>query len=210
MHSDNSSRFRQAITAMPVVAILRGVRSEEVIAVAQGIYDAGIRVIEVPLNSPDPLASIENLATHFGHDAIIGAGTVLSSHDVARCRDAGAKIIVSPNMNVEVIRATTAAGMISAPGCMTPTEVFTALDAGAHAVKLFPGEMVTAAAVKGFRAVLPNDTILLVVGGMSADTVASYRSAGADGFGIGSAIYRAGITAAEAGANAAKFVAALS
>ena len=210
MSCDNTVRLRNAITTMPVVAILRGVRPNEVIAVAQAIYDAGIRVIEVPLNSPDPLASIENLAVHFGNNAIIGAGTVLNADDVARCSNAGAQIIVSPNMNVDVIRATLGAGIISAPGCLTPTEAFAALDAGAHAIKLFPGELIPAAAVKGMRAVLPKDTIVLVVGGVSADAVASYRAAGADGFGIGSAIYRAGLTAAETGTNDAKFVAALS
>lgn len=210
MSCDNMVRFRKAITTMPVIAILRGVRPDEVIAVAQAIYTAGIRVIEVPLNSPEPLASIENLNAHFRDDAIIGAGTVLTIDDVARCRNAGAQIIVSPNMNVDVIRATIATGMISAPGCLTPTEAFAAFHAGAHAVKLFPGELIPAGAVKSMRAVLPKDAIVLVVGGISADAVASYRTAGADGFGIGNAIYRPGISAAEAGENAANFVAALS
>jgi 2-dehydro-3-deoxyphosphogalactonate aldolase len=203
------TRFAEAIAAMPIVAILRGVTPDEVISVAQAIFEAGIRVIEVPLNSPDPLTSISRLATHFGERAIVGAGTVLSIDDVARCKTAGAQIIVSPNMNPDVIRATVSAGMISAPGCLTPTEAFTALEAGAHAVKLFPGELISAAAVKAMRAVLPKEAIVLVVGGISADAMQNYHDAGANGFGIGGGIYRAGTSAAQAGANAAKFVAAL-
>jgi 2-dehydro-3-deoxyphosphogalactonate aldolase len=208
--SDNVARFAQAITAMPIVAIVRGVKPDEVAGIAQAIYDAGIRVIEVPLNSPDPLVSIEKLAAHFGDRAIVGAGTVLTIGDVADCKAAGAQIIVSPNMNADVVRATVAAGMISAPGCLTPTEAFAALDAGAHAVKLFPGELVSAAAVKAMRAVLPKDAIVLVVGGVSADHISSYRDAGASGFGIGGGIYRAGYSAEQARTNAAAFVAAIS
>jgi 2-dehydro-3-deoxyphosphogalactonate aldolase len=204
-----ATRFIQAIASMPIVAILRGVKPDEVVAVAQAIYDAGVRVIEVPLNSPDPFTSIKKLAEHFGDRAIVGAGTVLNTADVARCHEAGAQIIVSPNMNPEVIRASVASGMISAPGCLTPTEAFAALEAGAHAVKLFPGELVSAAAVKAMRAVLPTDAIVLVVGGVSEELVNTYRDAGANGFGIGGGIYRAGYSAAQAGANAAAFVKAM-
>jgi 2-dehydro-3-deoxyphosphogalactonate aldolase len=204
-----AARFAEAIAAMPIVAILRGVKPDEVIAVAQAIFDAGVRVIEVPLNSPNPLTSIANLAAHFGDRAIVGAGTVLTVDAVTRCKDAGAQIIVSPNMNPDVIRATVAAGMISAPGCLTPTEAFAALDAGAHAVKLFPGELISAAAVKAMRAVLPKEAIILVVGGVSADLIGRYREAGANGFGIGGGIYRVGTSAEQAEANAAAFVAAL-
>ena len=207
--TDNAVSFAQAIKAMPIVAILRGVKADEVVAVAQAIYDAGVCVIEVPLNSPNPFISIASLAAHFGDKAIVGAGTVLNTDDVARCKDAGAQIIVSPNMNPDVIRATVAAGMISAPGCLTPTEAFAALDAGANAVKLFPGELISAAAVKAMRAVLPKDAIVLVVGGVSAELVSSYREAGASGFGIGGGIYRVGYSAGQAGANAAAFVAAI-
>ncbi len=201
--------FAEVIAAMPIVAILRGVKPDEVIAVAQAIYEAGVRVIEVPLNSPDPLISVANLAAHFGDRAIIGAGTVLNAEAVALCKAAGAQIIVSPNMNLDVIRATVAAGMISAPGCLTPTEAFAALDAGAHAVKLFPGELISAAAVKAMRAVLPKQAIVLVVGGVSADLISQYREAGANGFGIGGGIYRPGMSLEQAGANAATYVAAL-
>lgn len=206
---DVVTRFAEAIAAIPIVAILRGVKPDEVVAVAQAIYDAGVRVIEVPLNSPDPLLSIANLATHFTDRAIVGAGTVLTVEDVARCKAAGAQIIVSPNMNPDVIRATVAAGMISAPGCLTPTEAFAALDAGAHAVKLFPGELISAAVVKAMRAVLPKQAVVLVVGGVSADLISQYREAGANGFGIGGGIYRPGASPEQAGANAAHYVAAL-
>jgi 2-dehydro-3-deoxyphosphogalactonate aldolase len=208
-HPTAALRFGKAIAAMPIIAILRGVKPDEVIAVAQAIFDAGVRVIEVPLNSPDPLHSIAKLATHFEGRAIIGAGTVLTVDDVARCKAAGAQIIVSPNMNPDVIRATVAAGMISAPGCLTPTEAFAALDAGAHAVKLFPGELVSAVAVKAMRAVLPRQAIVLVVGGVSADMISDYRKAGANGFGIGGGIYRPGTSAEQAGVNAAAFVTAI-
>jgi 2-dehydro-3-deoxyphosphogalactonate aldolase len=208
-NADIATQFRNSIADTPIVAILRGVKPDAVVAVAQSIFDAGIRVIEVPLNSPDPFTSIAKLAAYFGDRAIIGAGTVLTTNDVAACKAAGAQIIVSPNMNPDVIRATVAAGMISAPGCLTPTEAFAALDAGAHAVKLFPGDLISAAAVKGMRAVLPKDAIVLVVGGVSVESLQSYRDAGANGFGIGGGIYRAGNTAKEAGANAAAFVAAL-
>jgi 2-dehydro-3-deoxyphosphogalactonate aldolase len=203
------ARFAEAIAAMPIVVILRGVTPGEVVPVAQAIFEAGVRVIEVPLNSPDPLTSIAKLAAHFGERAIVGAGTVLTTGDVARCKEVGAQIIVSPNMNLDVIRATLTAGMISAPGCLTPTEAFAALEAGAHVVKLFPGELIPAAAVKAMRAVLPKEAIVLVVGGVSAGVVQLYRDAGASGFGIGGGIYRVGTTPEEAGANAAKFVAAL-
>jgi 2-dehydro-3-deoxyphosphogalactonate aldolase len=207
--SDNAARFAQAIETMPIVAILRGVKPDEVVEIAQAIHDAGVRVIEVPLNSPNPMASIEMLALHFGDRAIVGAGTVLTTDDVAHCKAAGAQIIVSPNINTEVIRATVAAGMISAPGCLTPTEAFAALNAGAHAVKLFPGELISAATVKAMRAVLPKEAIVLVVGGVSAELISSYRDAGANGFGIGGGIYRVGYSAEQASVNAAAFVAAI-
>ena len=201
--------FAEAIAAVPIIAILRGVKPDEVVAVAQAIFDAGVRAIEVPLNSPEPFISIANLATHFADRAIVGAGTVLTVEDVARCKAAGAQIIVSPNMNPDVIRATVAAGMISAPGCLTPTEAFAALEAGAYAIKLFPGELISAAAVKAMRAVLPKEAIVLVVGGVSADLISQYREAGANGFGIGGGIYRPGASPEQAGANAAHYVAAL-
>ena len=205
LHED----FLTRLNAVPVVAILRGVRPDEVEDISEAIIAAGVMIIEVPLNSPDPFVSIALMAKRFAGRAIIGAGTVLSVADVDRCAAVGAQLIVSPNMQPDVIRATVAAGMLAAPGCLTPTEVFAALDTGAHAVKLFPGEMVSPAVVKAMRAVLPNAATLLVVGGVTADIAGAFKAAGADGFGVGGSIYRVGTTAGEAGANAAAFVAAL-
>jgi 2-dehydro-3-deoxyphosphogalactonate aldolase len=201
LHED----FLARLDAVPVVAILRGVTPAEIEGVAEAIIAAGVTLIEVPLNSPDPFKSIELMAQRFAGRAIIGAGTVLSVADVQRCKDAGSQIIVSPNMRADVIAASVAAGMLSAPGCLTPTEAFAALDAGAHAVKLFPGEMVSPAAVKAMRAVLPKTATVLVVGGVTVDNAAAFRAAGADGFGVGGSIYRIGTTADEAGRNAAAF-----
>ena len=194
---------------MPVVAILRGVKPDEVEDVVEAIVAAGVTIIEVPLNSPDPFTSIALMAKRFVGRAVIGAGTVLSVEDVAKCHAAGAQLIVSPNMNADVIKASVAAGMISAPGCMTPTEAFAALDVGAHAIKLFPGEMMSAASVKAMRAVLPKYATILVVGGVTPATVAEFRAAGVNGFGVGGAIYRSGTTAQEAGRNAAAFALAV-
>lgn len=205
LHED----FLTRLAAMPVVAILRGVQPDEVEGIAGAIIAAGVTIIEVPLNSPDPFASIERMAKRFEGQAIVGAGTVLSVADVERCAAAGAQLIVSPNMQPDVIKATIAAGMLSAPGCLTPTEAFAALDAGAHAVKLFPGELVTPAVVKAMRAVLPKSATVLVVGGVTVENAAAFRAAGADGFGVGGSIYKAGTIATEAGANAAAFTAAL-
>ena len=201
LHEDFLARLR----AMPVVAILRGVTPAEVEGVVEAIIAGGVTLIEVPLNSPDPFASIERMAKRFAGRAIIGAGTVLSVGDVQRCRDAGAQLIVSPNMRPDVITATVAGGMVSAPGCLTPTEAFAALDTGAHAVKLFPGELVSPSVVKAMRAVLPKAATVLVVGGVTVENAGAFRAAGADGFGVGSAIYRVGTSAEEAGRNAAAF-----
>jgi 2-dehydro-3-deoxyphosphogalactonate aldolase len=205
LHKD----FLARLHAMPVVAILRGVKPDEVEAVAEAIVAAGVTLIEVPLNSPDPFKSISLMAKRFAGRAIVGAGTVLSVEDVERCRQAGAQLIVSPNMRPDVIAATVDAGMLSAPGCLTPTEAFAALDAGAHAVKLFPGELVSPSVVKAMRAVLPTSATVLVVGGVTVDNAGAFQAAGADGFGVGGSIYRTGTTVAEAGRNAAAFAAAL-
>ncbi len=201
--------FRRRLAAMPVVAILRGITPDEVEAVAEAIFAAGITLVEVPLNSPDPFASIALLARRLAGRAIIGAGTVLNVADVVRAHDAGAQLVVSPNMRADVIAASVAAGMLSAPGCLTPTEAFAALDAGADAIKLFPGELVSPAVVKAMRAVLPPAATVLVVGGVTPDNSAAFRAAGADGFGVGGALYRPGTSAADAGRNAAAFSATL-
>lgn len=205
LHED----FLARLNAMPVVAILRGVRPDEVEGIVEAIVAAGVTIIEVPLNSPDPFISIELMVKRFAGRAIIGAGTVLSVANVQRCKDAGSQLIVSPNMRADVITATIAAGMLSAPGCLTPTEAFAALDAGAHAVKLFPGELVTPSVVKAMRAVLPKAATVLVVGGVTVDNAGAFKAAGADGFGVGGSIYRVGTSAEEAKRNASAFTAAL-
>ena len=201
--------FTTRLAQMPVVAILRGVRPEEVEAVAEAIVAAGVTIIETPLNSPDPLISIARLADRFAGRALVGAGTVLTVDQAVRCHAAGAQIIVSPNFRADVVARTVSLGMVSAPGCFTPTEAFAALEAGAHAVKLFPGELVTPASVKAVRAVLPRAAKVLVVGGVTPDRLQAYLAAGVDGFGVGGSIYRQGVSAEEAGRNAAVFAAAL-
>jgi 2-dehydro-3-deoxyphosphogalactonate aldolase len=204
-----SADFRTAFAACPLVAILRGVRPDEVSAIGEALADAGFTLIEVPLNSPDPFDSIARLADALGDRAMIGAGTVLTTIDVARVAEAGGKMVVSPNTNAEVIRATAAAGMASLPGYFTPSEAFTALDAGATALKLFPAECASPAVLKAQRAVLPRETPVLAVGGITPASLAAWRAAGADGFGLGSALYRAGDSADQVGRAAASFMEAL-
>ncbi len=201
--------FTTHFAACPLIAIIRGVTPDAVEAVGDALVEAGIRIIEVPLNSPDPLVSIERLARRLGDAALIGAGTVLTVDQVRQVADAGGRIIVSPCVNPQVIAATAAAGLVSAPGYFTPSEAFAALDAGAHALKLFPAEAASPAVVKAHRAVLPLDVPLVVVGGITPDAMAPYFAAGADGFGLGGALYRPGQTSAEVAAQARAFVAAI-
>jgi 2-dehydro-3-deoxyphosphogalactonate aldolase len=199
--------LKARLAQAPLVAIIRGVTPAEAEAIGASLVEGGIRIIEVPLNSPDPLASIAILARSFGGEALIGAGTVLNPADVARVRDAGGRIVVSPNTHAPVIEATVAAGMISAPGCFTPSEAFAALRAGAHALKLFPAEGASPAMLKAQRAVLPRDVPVLVVGGITPANMAPWREAGADGFGLGSGLYRPGQSAAETLEKARAYVA---
>jgi 2-dehydro-3-deoxyphosphogalactonate aldolase len=198
--------LKRRLAECPLVAIIRGVTPGEAEAIGEAIFGAGIRIIEVPLNSPDPLASIEALAKRFGESALIGAGTVLDPADVARVRDSGGRIIVSPNCFAPVIEATANAGLVSLPGYFTPSEAFAALRAGATGLKLFPAEGATPAAVKAQRAVLPSDVPLLVVGGISPGNMQPWTEAGCDGFGLGSGLYRPGRSAAETGARAKAYV----
>ncbi|EQB32667.1 2-dehydro-3-deoxy-6-phosphogalactonate aldolase [Sphingobium ummariense] len=200
--------FPTAFARCPLVAILRGVRPEEADSVGDALVEAGFMLIEVPLNSPFPLASVERLARRLEGKAIIGAGTVLKPDDVSRVKEAGGQLIISPNSDVDVISATTKAGMVSMPGYFTPSEAFAALAAGAHALKLFPAEAASPAMLKAQRAVLPRDVPVLAVGSISPDSMEHWRTAGADGFGLGSALYKAGATATEVGAAARSFVAA--
>lgn len=179
-----------------IVAILRGVKPKEAVGIASALIDAGITKIEVPLNSPEPLKSIGAIASEFGDVALIGAGTVLSVQDVADVQNVGGKLIVSPNTNTGVIRAAKAADLLCYPGVMTPTECFSALDAGADGLKLFPGNLLGTQGLKAIKAVLPKGTEVLAVGGAGPDNFADWFAVGASGFGIGSAIYKPGDSAA--------------
>ena len=202
-----SARFAAALAACPLVAILRGLRPAEALRVGQALAGSGWKLIEVPLNSPQPLLSITELARAFPQ-ALVGAGTVLEPEQVHAVHAAGGRLIVAPNFNDEVVREAARLDMICLPGVLTATEAFAALDAGATGLKLFPAEMIPPAAVKALRAVLPADTFLLPVGGMTIANMESYRAAGADGFGIGSALYKPGMELAEVQRNALDFVAA--
>lgn len=199
--------FDTAFAACPLVAILRGVRPDEAVQVGQALIDAGFTLLEVPLNSPDPLASIAALARQFPH-VLVGAGTVLRVQDVSAIRAAGGRMIVAPNFNADVVREAVRLEMVCLSGVMSATEAFAALDAGATGLKLFPAEMIPPAAVKALRAVLPQATRLLPVGGMVTTNMAAYRTAGADGFGIGSALFKPGMSADDVRNNAHDFLAA--
>lgn len=192
----------------PLIAILRGVTPTEAAGMAAALIDAGITKIEVPLNSPDPFDSIRAMAAAHGADALIGAGTVLSTSDVGRVAQAGGKLIVSPNCDQRVIAATKAADMQSWPGVMTPTECFAALKAGADGLKIFPASLLGPDGIRAIRAVLPPGTQVYAVGGAGAANFADWMAASADGFGIGSALYKPGFTVAEVAARARDMVAA--
>lgn len=192
---------------LPLIAILRGVTPDEIVAVGRALYDAGFRVIEIPLNSPQPFESIRRLTAELDDSCLIGAGTVLTEAQVAEVDAAGGRLIVSPNANLAVIRASKAAGLVSAPGVATPSEGFAALDAGADSLKLFPAEQLGPAVVKAWRAVFPKELALLPVGGITPDNMGPYVAAGANGFGLGSALYKPGLSAAQVSANAQAFAA---
>ena len=202
--------FDAAFAKCPLIAILRGVKPEEVEDVGEALVAAGFTLIEVPMNSPDPLDSVARLAKRFAGRAEIGAGTVLRPDQVAAVRAAGGTMIISPNANIGVISASAAAGLVSLPGIATPSEAFAALDAGATALKLFPAEAFAPVVVKAMRAVLPRDARVLPVGGITPDNMQPWRDAGANGFGLGSALYKPGMPAEQVGANARAFVAGLS
>lgn len=196
--------------SLPLIAILRGLTPAEAPAIAAALIDAGITRLEVPLNSPQPLDSIAILARDFGDRAQVGAGTVLTPDQVAAVAQAGGRMVLSPNCDTAVIRATVAAGMASYPGVMTPTEAFAALDAGATGLKLFPGELIGPMGLRAMRAVLPQGTECWAVGGVSAANMAEWRQAGAAGFGIGSALYKPGDSAVVVAEKARAMVAAWS
>jgi 2-dehydro-3-deoxyphosphogalactonate aldolase len=196
--------FENAMAALPLVAILRGITPAEALPVGQALVDAGFRLIEVPLNSPEPLTSISALARAFPQ-AVVGAGTVLRRDEVGPVQAAGGRLVVAPNFSAAVVQEARELAMACLPGVATPTEAFAALDAGATGLKLFPGEMISPAAVKALRAVLPPRTLLLPVGGITPGNASTYRAAGADGLGIGSALYKPGRPPHEVAASARAF-----
>ena len=181
----------------PLIAIIRGVRPDEAEAIGNAIYEGGIRIIEVPLNSPEPLKSIELLAQKFGERMLVGAGTVLDPTDVGRVREVGGRIIVSPDTNPEVISAAASAGLVSSPGYFTPSEAFVAIRAGATSLKLFPAEGATPAVLKAHLAVIPREIPILIVGGVQPDNMRPWLDAGAVGFGLGGGLYKPGQSPAE-------------
>ncbi|MFZ6758915.1 2-dehydro-3-deoxy-6-phosphogalactonate aldolase [Undibacterium sp. Ji50W] len=201
--------FDQAFAKLPLIAILRGIRPTEIEAVASTLYTEGFRIIEVPLNSPSALESIAILSRCLPADALIGAGTVLSTDAVRQVRDAGGQLIVMPHADTAVIRAAKHEGLICVPGVCTLTEAFAAVHAGADAVKLFPAELITPQIVRAMRAVLPPSLRLLPVGGITPDNMHDYLKAGVAGFGLGSALYKPGLDAATVGLHARQFVSAL-
>jgi 2-dehydro-3-deoxyphosphogalactonate aldolase len=193
----------------PLVAILRGVKPDEVEAIAAVLVETGFAILEVPLNSPEPIASIRRLAERFGDRALIGAGTVTAAPQVAAVAGAGGRLIVMPHGDPAIIRRSKAAGLIALPGFATPTEAFAALAAGAAGLKLFPAEANPPAVLKAMKAVLPPAVPVLPVGGITPEKMAAYWQAGARGFGLGSALYAPGMTAAAVGDRAAAFIAAI-
>jgi 2-dehydro-3-deoxyphosphogalactonate aldolase len=199
--------FRRYIDECPLVAIIRGVTPAEAEAIGDAIHDGGIRIIEVPLNSPEPLKSIERLASRFGEQMLVGAGTVLKADDVGRVRDAGGRIIVSPDTNPEVIAAAAAAGLVASPGFFTPSEGFAAIRAGATALKLFPAEAATPTVLKAQLAVIPREVPILAVGGIKPDNMRPWLDAGASGFGLGGGLYQPGQSPEETLAKARAYVA---
>jgi 2-dehydro-3-deoxyphosphogalactonate aldolase len=200
--------MRDYLNVLPLVAILRGIAPEEVVAIGRALCDAGFRIIEVPLNSPQPLESIRRLCAEVDDDCLIGAGTVMTPHEVSEVANAGGRLIVMPHSDPAVIRAAKAAGLYCAPGVATPTEGFAALANGADVLKLFPAEQIAPSVVKAWRAVFERSTALVPVGGITPQNLGDYWNAGADGFGLGSALFKAGISVEQVSQNARAFVSA--
>ncbi|CAN5727548.1 2-dehydro-3-deoxy-6-phosphogalactonate aldolase [soil metagenome] len=186
----------------PLIAILRGVKPDEVLAIGQALIDAGFEAIEVPLNSPQPLDSIAALVGAYGDRVLIGAGTVLTAKDADAVADAGARLVLAPNFNEAVVRRTKERGLLSMPGVATASEAFDALAAGADALKLFPSELLGPAVFKAWRSVFPKETLMYGVGGIGTDNLQAFKQAGASGAGLGSSIYKPGMTAEVVGLRA--------
>lgn len=198
--------FKDCYQKLPLIAILRGIQPHEILATVESLIDAGFSLIEIPLNSPDPFVSIKIATNAFGNVAMIGAGTVINQADVTRTLDAGGRLVVAPNVNTSVGERALAGGAIWAPGVATPTEAFSALKVGAHALKIFPAEMVLPSGIKAMCAVLPPSVPLLPVGGIAPKSMRVYVEAGATGFGLGSALYQAGDPPQKTYRNAVEFV----
>ncbi len=198
--------LEHAIKACGIVAILRGVTPAEVVDVATALHQAGIRIVEVPLNSPDPFISIEKLSNAFRTELVVGAGTVLSTQDVNLLKHHGGQISVSPDCNPEVISLAVKMGMIPLPGVFTPTEAFAAIKAGANHLKLFPAEAASPATIKAWKAVLPKHVQLFAVGGVTPENMGDWLKAGASGFGIGSSLYKPGMKIADVAKSAHNLV----
>ena len=180
------------LSTVPLIAVLRGIKPDEVCSVAEVLSNAGFRCLEVPLNSPDPFSSIRLMHKHYGDKHLIGAGTVLKTEQVFQVKKAGGRLIIMPHCDTEIIRLAKQQGLYCIPGASTITEVFNAYKAGADAVKLFPAELISPEAVKAYRAVLPEESILLPVGSITPQKMTAYFKAGANGFGLGGALYKAG------------------
>lgn len=194
--------LKQAMAQNGLIAILRGLRPEESVAIGEVLYSAGFRIIEVPLNSPQPFDSIRLLRNSLPADCLIGAGTVLSAEHVQQVKAAGGQLIVMPHSDPAVLKAAKEAGLFLAPGVVTPTEAFAALAAGADVLKLFPAESLTPAVVKALLAVLPKGTALVPVGGISPDNMQPFLDAGVAGFGLGSGLFKPGMTVQQVAENA--------
>jgi len=200
------ARWEHVLSTRPLVAILRGLRPEEAAEIGEALISAGILCAEVPLNSPNAPESIAILKRAHGNKLMVGAGTVLAVQEVAIVAACGAELVVSPNTNPAVIAATKAAGLLSVPGFATPSEAFAAIEAGADALKAFPTDLVSPAALRALKEVLPANMPVIPVGGVTIEKIGEYRKAGAAGFGIGSAIYRRGNDAASVAKKARDFV----
>ncbi|MBA4805936.1 2-dehydro-3-deoxy-6-phosphogalactonate aldolase [Brevundimonas sp.] len=197
-----------SLDTLPLIAILRGLKPDEAVAVGEAIVAAGFLCLEVPLNSPEPLESIRRLRAALDGRALVGAGTVLTVAAAREVAQAGGQLVISPNVNTDVIRETKTLGLLSLPGFFTPSEAFAALDAGADALKLFPAEVAGTKGLKAVRAVLPAATRVYPVGGVDPDSMGQWLAAGASGFGIGSAVFKPGQSPEQVGRNAAAFVSA--
>jgi 2-dehydro-3-deoxyphosphogalactonate aldolase len=203
-----NSRFVEAMASLPLIAILRGIKPAEAPAILRALLEEGFLLIEAPLNSPEPYESIAAMRAIAPRQALIGAGTVKTPEEVEAVAKAGGELIVMPHADVAVIAAAKTRGLIALPGVATPTETFAALAAGADGLKAFPAEMITPAIVKAWRAVIPASAPIMPVGGVTPDSMAPYLAAGANGFGLGSALYRPGDSAGQVAVKAAGFVAA--